>query len=141
MDKPILASIIVNNYNYGRFLKEAIDSALGQTYAATEVVVVDDGSTDHSCEIINSYKDRSILVFKENGEQASGLNAGFARSDVDVVIFLGSDDVLLPDTVRQVVAIFAANSTTAKVMYRTEIIDASGLQTGVIKPPDYLPRH
>ena len=141
MDKPILASIIVNNYNYERFLKEAVDSALGQTYAATEVIVVDDGSTDQSREIIRSYGDRIIPIFKENGGQASALNAGFARSNGDIVIFLDSDDVLLPDTVRQVVEIFAASATTAKVMYRTEIIDASGLQTGVIKPPDYLPLH
>ena len=45
-------SIIINNYNYGRFLAEAIDSALAQTYANTEVIVVDDGSTDDSREII-----------------------------------------------------------------------------------------
>jgi glycosyltransferase involved in cell wall biosynthesis len=53
-------SIIINNYNYGRFLKNAIDSALVQTHAQIEVIVVDDGSTDHSREIIASYGSRVI---------------------------------------------------------------------------------
>jgi glycosyltransferase involved in cell wall biosynthesis len=46
-DNPLI-SILLNNYNYGRFLQEAIDSALNQTYSPTEVIVVDDGSTDNS---------------------------------------------------------------------------------------------
>jgi glycosyltransferase involved in cell wall biosynthesis len=141
MDRSILASIIVNNYNYGRFLSDAIDSALGQTYPTIEVIVVDDGSTDQSREIIRDYGDRIIPILKENGGQASALNAGFARSNGDIIIFLDSDDILLPDTVGQVVEMFGAGSTTAKVMYRAEVIDAAGVQTGVVKPPDYLPLH
>ena len=63
-DNP-LVSILINNYNYGCFIGEAIDSALNQTYPHTEVIVVDDGSTDNSQEIIASYKDRIIPVLKE----------------------------------------------------------------------------
>ncbi len=84
MNKP-LASILINNYNYGRFLHEAIDSALSQTYPHTEVIVVDDGSTDNSREIIASYEDQIIPVLKENGGQASALNAGFAASRGEIV--------------------------------------------------------
>jgi cellulose synthase/poly-beta-1,6-N-acetylglucosamine synthase-like glycosyltransferase len=91
-----LASIIIDNYNYGRLLKDAIDSALAQTYRNTEVIVVDDGSTDNSREIIAGYGDRIIPVLKENGGQASALNAGFAVSQGDVILFLDADDVLLP---------------------------------------------
>ena len=72
-----LVSIIVNNYNYQRFLTEAIDSALKQTYCNTEVIVVDDGSTDGSLEIIASYGRRIIPLLKGNGGQNSALNAGF----------------------------------------------------------------
>ena len=56
------ASIIVTSYNYERFLRETIESALAQTYPDTEVIVVDDGSSDHSREIISSFGDQIIPV-------------------------------------------------------------------------------
>lgn len=58
--QPPYASIIINNYNYDRFLAEAIDSALNQTYPHIEVIVVDDGSTDNSRKIIADYGDRIL---------------------------------------------------------------------------------
>jgi Glycosyl transferase family 2 len=89
--KP-LASVVVNNHNYARFLGHAIDSALAQTYAPIEVLVVDDGSTDASRDVIASYGDKLIPIFKENGGQASAFNAGFAESRGEVVLFLDADD-------------------------------------------------
>src|SRR6267378_3563523 len=68
----------VNIYDYERFLRGAIDSALNQTYRNTEVIVVDDGSTDGSLEIIASYGQRIIPLVKGNGGQNSALNAGFS---------------------------------------------------------------
>jgi glycosyltransferase involved in cell wall biosynthesis len=96
-------SILINNYNYGRFLQEAIDSALNQTYSPTEVIVVDDGSTDNSREIIATYGNKIIPVLKENGGQASAFNAGFAASRGDIICFLDSDDAFLPEKVAEVV--------------------------------------
>ena len=66
---PMRASVIVTSYNYGRFLRTAIDSALAQTYPA-EVIVVDDGSTDESRQIIESYGSRIVSLFKSNGGRA-----------------------------------------------------------------------
>src|SRR5688572_29854944 len=91
-----LVSVIVNNYNYGRFLAQAIDSALSQDYPRLEVIVVDDGSTDDSREIIARYGSKISPVLKANGGQASAFNAGFNASRGDVVIFLDSDDQLAP---------------------------------------------
>src|SRR5687768_5094018 len=91
-----LVSIIIDNFNYGRFLAEAIDSALAQTHGETEVIVVDDGSTDDSRAIIARYGERVRSVLKENGGQASALNAGYRISRGEVVLFLDSDDVLFP---------------------------------------------
>ena len=97
-DRP-LVSLAINNYNYERFLKEAIDSALQQTYSPIEVIVVDDGSTDNSREVIASYGDKIIPVFKENGGQASAFNAGFAASKGEIICFLDADDLFLPEKV------------------------------------------
>jgi glycosyltransferase involved in cell wall biosynthesis len=109
-----LVSIIINNYNYAGFLKEAIDSALNQTYPLTEVVVVDDGSKDESRGIIADYGDRIIAVLKENGGQASALNAGVLACRGDILCFLDSDDYFYPDKVAQVVDFFGAHEPNSK---------------------------
>lgn len=104
-----LVSILINNYNYGSFLGEAIESALAQTYDNVEVVVVDDGSTDSSKEVIAQYGNRIIPVVKGNAGQASAFNAGFAASNGDIICFLDSDDLFLPEKVSAIVKIFAEN--------------------------------
>ena len=98
-----LVSIIINNYNYGRFVADAIESALAQTYSNCEVIVVDDGSQDDSREVISGFGNRIKTVFKSNGGQSSAFNAGFAESSGDVICFLDSDDVFLPNKVQQAV--------------------------------------
>jgi glycosyltransferase involved in cell wall biosynthesis len=130
-----LVSILINNYNYGNFLREAIDSSLSQTYPFSEVIVVDDGSTDNSIEIITSYKDQIVPVFKKNGGQASAFNAGFELAKGDIVIFLDSDDVLLPDIVQRVVSAFKSSSDVVKVQYRMQVVDVNGKATGEVMPP------
>lgn len=128
----LLASIIVNNYNYGRFLRQAIDSALNQTYAHIEVIAVDDGSTDNSREIIASYGDKIIPVFKENGGQASAFNAGFAASQGEIVSFLDADDYLFADTIERIVAVWQPG--IAKVQYYLDIVDIGGKILGTYPP-------
>jgi glycosyltransferase involved in cell wall biosynthesis len=115
-------SIIINNYNYSQFLREAIDSALSQTYPNTEVIVVDDGSTDNSQEIITSYGTQIVPLLKNNGGQASALNAGFEVSRGEIVIFLDADDYLFPYAVERVIAAWEPN--VANVQYRLELVDA-----------------
>jgi glycosyltransferase involved in cell wall biosynthesis len=136
---PVTGTIVVNNHNYGRYVSDAISSALKQTYVGTEVVVVDDGSTDDSREAIASYGDRIIPIFKSNRGQASAFNAGFAASHGDFVIFLDADDTLRPDVVARVAEVFEVHPETSKVQYRMEVIDAHGIPTGVIKPFPHLP--
>src|SRR5215467_10510396 len=99
----LLVTILINNYNYGRFLRRAIDSALDQTYPNIEVVVVDDGSTDDSREIISSYGPRIRPILKENGGQASTFNSGIAASRGEIICLLDADDFFHPDKVERVV--------------------------------------
>jgi hypothetical protein len=106
---PPLVSIIINNYNYSAFLGAAIESALAQTYRPIELIVVDDGSTDSSREVIAGYVGRILPVLKENGGQASAFNAGFAASKGDILCFLDADDLFLPEKVSTVVRIFEEN--------------------------------
>lgn len=103
-----LVSVIINNYNYGGFVGDAIESALAQTYTNCEVIVVDDGSHDNSREVISRFGSRIKAVFKSNGGQSSAFNAGFAESSGDVICFLDSDDVFLPTKVERVVDGLAA---------------------------------
>lgn len=101
-----LVSILINSYNYGSFLRDAIESALAQTYPHCETIVVDDGSTDGSQAIIRSYGDRIIPVFKKNGGQASAFNAGFERASGDIICFLDSDDTFRAHKAQRIVDLF-----------------------------------
>lgn len=121
-------SIVVNNYNYGRFLEQAIASALAQTYPC-EVVVVDDGSTDESPDVLARFSERvQRVIQKSNGGQYSAYNAGFAASTGDVVVFLDADDWLYPDAVKTAVRAFGEGVT--KVHFRLELVNHRGQKLG-----------
>ena len=132
MDEKLLVSIIINNYNYDRFLAEAIDSAIAQTYARIEVIVVDDGSTDKSREIIAGYGERLTPILQVNGKQAAALNSGFAASHGEIVLFLDSDDYLLPTAIERIVAAFGPG--VAKVHYRLQVVDIDSKPSGAFIP-------
>ena len=133
----ISVSIIINNYNYDRFLGEAIDSALNQSYGNIEVIVVDDGSTDNSRQIIAEYGDRIIPILQPNGKQAAAFNSGFARSKGEIIIFLDSDDYLYPQAVMEIIAIW--RSDLAKVHYRLDVVDGEGASLGYSAPQGTFP--
>ena len=137
MNSQPLCSIIINNYNYDRFLAKAIDSALNQTYPHTEVIVVDDGSTDNSRQIIVEYGDRIITILQPNGKQAAAFNNGFAKSKGDIIIFLDSDDYLLPQAATEIVAVWQPN--LAKVHYRLNVVDGRGESLGYSCPQGSSP--
>jgi len=130
----LLVSIVVNNYNYARFVGTAIESALSQTYPHIEVVVVDDGSADDSRAVISRFGDRIVPVFKENGGQGSAFNAGFAASTGSLVIFLDSDDFLYPTAVERVVGTFEPG--VVKVHFRMTVVDGEGRAMGEYPSPD-----
>jgi glycosyltransferase involved in cell wall biosynthesis len=110
MTQP-LVSILINNYNYGDYLGEAIETALAQTYAPIEVIVVDDGSTDHSDRVLAQYADRVKVIKQANAGQAAAFNTGFAQSQGEIICFLDADDLFVPDKVAQVVARLQADTT------------------------------
>lgn len=133
---PVRVSICVANYNYCDYVGLAVDSALGQTYPNVEVVVVDDGSTDSSLEVLRAYGDRICLIGQTNAGHIAALNRAFATSTGDVVLFLDADDLLEPQAVERVVGALAAG--TAKVQFRLQVIDGQGAPKGVF-PHRLLP--
>jgi len=106
MAEPISVSVIIDNYNYAPFLSSAIDSVLCQATPGTEVVVVDDGSTDTSRDTLRGYGDQIVAICKENEGQASALNAGLENSSGDVVFFLDADDLFLPGKIERILVTF-----------------------------------
>ena len=95
-----LVSVVVINFNYGRFLRAAVDSVFGQTYPNVECIVVDNGSTDESGAVLQAiearYANVKIIRRAENGGQNRAALEGFAASAGPYVIFLDADDLLLP---------------------------------------------
>ncbi len=124
-----LVSVVINNYNYARFLRQAIDSVLAQTYPRVELVVVDDGSTDDSADVIRSYGDRLKAVFKPNGGQGSACNRGFAESSGDWVLFLDSDDWYFPHAVERIVET-ASRMRAALIQFRMDVVNEKGTRIG-----------
>jgi hypothetical protein len=133
----IAIDIVINNHNYASFLPAAIESARAQDHEEVSVIVVDDGSTDGSRRLLEDTSADIEAVLKENGGQASALNAGLRRCTGDVVMFLDADDVLRPQAAGRVAAAFAAEEEAVKVQFRLDVIDAGGAPTGALKPAAY----
>lgn len=94
-----LASIVIPCYNQARFVGQAIQSALAQTYASIEVVVVNDGSTDGSAEVIGSFGRRIISIEQENLGLSAARNRAIRAANGEYIVLLDADDMLLPNCV------------------------------------------
>jgi len=91
-------SVIIPTYNYGEFIQDAIDSVLNQTYGNFEILIIDDGSTDNTKEIIGKYDDGRIRYFyKENEGPSAARNYGIKESKGDYICFLDADDIFHPE--------------------------------------------
>jgi glycosyltransferase involved in cell wall biosynthesis len=99
LDSP-LVSAVITTYNYARFLPGAIEGVLGQTYPNVEVVVVDDGSTDATREVVSRYSGRGVrYVFQDNAGPGPARNRGMEATQGPLVAFCDADDVWLPDKI------------------------------------------
>lgn len=101
MTAPFL-SIVIANFNYGRFLSEAIDSVLSQSCQDFELIICDGGSTDDSVEVIHRYEDRlSWWCSEKDKGQSDAFNKGFSHACGRFLTWLNADDVLLPGTIER----------------------------------------
>lgn len=123
-------SILIGNYNKDRWLTEAIWSALSQIYQRIEIIICDDGSTDHSREIISVFDGspnfKSILRSKCSGCPAVSYNAALAEAKGEYISILGSDDRMLPNHIRSLVKLAIKNPNADYIFGDLQEIDASG---------------
>ncbi|MBI4057285.1 MAG: glycosyltransferase family 2 protein [Elusimicrobia bacterium] len=123
-----LVSVIINNFNYGRFLGQAIRSVLNQDYPAEsiELIVVDDGSTDDSPAVIESFGKSLRAVFQEHQGQAMALNRGLEIARGGMVCFLDSDDWWHREKIEQVMGRFSQDRSLGMVQHRMQEVNQEG---------------
>ena len=109
-----LVSVIIPCYNHGRFLAEAIESVVQQTYPNVEIIVVDDGSTDSTAEVAGGYP-QVKYVYKKNGGLSAARNTGIEKSKGDYIVFLDADDWLYKDAIETNIHYFQTQKELALV--------------------------
>ena len=109
MPRPFVTAL-VDTYNHESFIEEALRSVLQQDFPSSEmeILVVDDGSTDRTPELVRKFGPRVRLLRKANGGQASAFNLGIAEAQGEVVAFLDGDDWWAPNKIKRVVQVFAS---------------------------------
>ena len=134
-------SVVIPVYNGSKYVREAIDSALAQTYQNIEIIVVNDGSNDNGRteEIALSYEDRIRYFFKENGGVASALNFGIKEMSGDYLSWLSHDDVYYPYKIERQVVFLETSKEDNVVLYSDfELIDESSYSIGSYRVPSTL---
>lgn len=140
MHNAPLVSIIIPVFNGSNYVREAIESALSQTYSNIEVIVVNDGSTDNGAteNIILEYKDKITYIKKENGGVSSALNAGIRNMKGEYFSWLSHDDVYMPDKIeKQIETLKKYNVSNAVVKSFTRFIDKNSDHIDYMKANPY----
>ncbi|MCI5221774.1 MAG: glycosyltransferase family 2 protein [Candidatus Electrothrix sp. AR4] len=121
--KNMLISVVIPAYNHERFIGPAIDSVLKQTWKNLEVIVVDDGSTDRTAEVIQAYTDpRLSYYYQENQDAFNTINRGLGLAKGEYIAILNSDDIYTADRLEKLVA--AQRETDAACLF-TDVIPIS----------------
>ena len=111
-DKKV--SVIIPNHNYARYVGEAIESVINQTYSNIEIVVVNNGSTDNSLEVLERFGDQINLVNQENLGQSGARKSGLLKATGDFIAFLDADDTWEPQKIEKQLLLF---SPTTELVY------------------------
>ncbi|GFO66045.1 glycosyltransferase [Geomonas paludis] len=100
-------SVIIAAYNAERYIAQAIDSVLAQSHPCVECIVVDDGSTDGTADIVRGYGSRVRYLYQENAERSAARNNGMREASGDLISFLDADDLLAPEKLAEQAAFLA----------------------------------
>jgi len=135
MTAPFSLSVLIDTYQQQRFVARAVESALAQTLPATEVVVIDDGSTDNTDQELAQFGSRVRVIAQRNGGQAAALNAGLAALTGSWVAFLDGDDSWEPRHLERVAAAVQGDSDCDAVFAPLLRVDAFDVAIAP-EPPD-----
>jgi glycosyltransferase involved in cell wall biosynthesis len=105
MDESKKVSVIIPNYNYAKYVRKAIESVLLQTYSNLEVIVVNNGSTDDSLQVLKEFGGKIELIDQSNLGQSGARNSGLRRSTGDLIAFLDADDFWEPTKLEKQIAL------------------------------------
>lgn len=139
MTNAPLVSIVIPTYNHGQYVCDAVDSALAQTYAPIEVIVVDDGSTDGTSALLaQRYGERIRVITQANRGLSAARNTGIEHARGELINFCDADDMLLPEKVARCYAILSAHPQAALVYTDYEHVAEDG-RTILERPHPALP--
>jgi glycosyltransferase involved in cell wall biosynthesis len=133
-------SVIIPAYNCAEYIAETIESVLNQTYRDYEIIVVDDGSTDATREVVEGYGDRLQYIYQQNQGAAAARNRGIRLAKGELITFLDGDDLFLPNKLATQVAYFDANPSVGMVKTGWQIIDQHGKFVSNVEPWHYAPK-
>lgn len=123
--KPIV-SVVIPTYNHERYIAEALDSVLAQTYKDYEVIVVDDGSTDNTREVVKSYGDAVRYIYQQNKRMSAARNTGIRAAQGEYIAFLDSDDTWYPQKLEKQMKLFELYPTAGLINGGCVYVDVRG---------------
>jgi glycosyltransferase involved in cell wall biosynthesis len=112
---PKSVSVVIPTYNYGRFITDAIRSVLDQTRPPAEIIVVDDGSTDETRAVVNSFADEVRYIHQNNAGICAARNRGVSESTSELIAFLDADDIWEPTNLEKQVSRFEGDESIGLV--------------------------
>ncbi|MEG4206887.1 glycosyltransferase [Microcoleus sp. Pol7_A1] len=134
-----LISVIIPVYNGARYIVQAVESALGQTFTNLEIIVVDDGSTDRTQQVLQPYIDRIRYIYQKNQGVGVARNQACQLARGKFLAFLDADDYFLPSKLEKQIACFDADPTLDMVQTGWLLVDETGREISAVKPWQQAP--
>lgn len=134
-------SVIIPTFNRANFIAHAINSVINQSYSQFELLIIDDGSTDNTREVINQFKDDRIkYIYQENAERSAARNKGISLASFEWICFLDSDDIFLPNHLETFFQAINTNNTPRLILSGISIKNQGGITNHpfIETNPDYV---
>jgi glycosyltransferase involved in cell wall biosynthesis len=124
-------TVIIPTYNHAPFVRAAVESALNQSRVPDEIIIVDDGSTDNTEEVLSQFTWPVRVIRQENRGRSAARNAGLRAANSDLIVFLDSDDTLVYDSIERRARMFEADRELGVVYGDMFVVNAAGQKFGV----------